>query len=528
MVQNVQKVFILIFSAILITSCNVGNQNKNHQSEKVAIESFEKFSSSLDITGSDRCNQNCVNLKKEFRYVVYLGEKTYCYWDEKQDLYDVDFKTKAAELENLITDETTQQNYYDILTKWAALFRDGHVNAMIGDESSVEYYNIPIRFELLAPGTEREKLIISAVDTGVKKLKVGTVVNKIQNQDWKTLISKAQEFVSGSTLQMRRRSAANYIPLVLLQEEGALPLKVDGSFGTAEVSEVIARNLTLWDGTIDALDKNEPEATGLELIKAAILENNIGYLRIDGFMGSKMYELLDQAITRLQKTDGLIIDVRKNGGGDLSGDAIISRLIENPIIRFKQKTVFSDMLQALRPSILFDYEYLQGRFSELKDRRVKPRGTRYTKPVVVLTSAFCFSACDTFVSALQQNNLATVVGEATGGGTGGPLTVKLPFSGNQFRYSVVQGFTAVTNTLLEGAGTNPDVLIEPSVVERAARQDLQLEKTGQYLSELIASSKQVLTNKFLLTENLKQVDPPEVGKIPLEIEISRDIRKSSD
>jgi C-terminal processing protease CtpA/Prc len=114
-----------------------------------------------------------------------------------------------------------------------------------------------------------------------------------------------------------------------------------------------------------------------------------------------------------------------------------------------------------------------------------PQESTYKGKVYALTSAYCFSACDTFVSALQENKLATIVGEGTGGGTGTPHVFELPISGLRFRYSVAQGLTAVKKTFIEGVGTLPDITIIPTIEERIAGEDQQLLKIINLVAESI-------------------------------------------
>ena len=509
------KKYILLITVGLITSCS----ETKFSADKTL--GFADFSAQQIIPLTATCNANCVEHKKEFRYLAYVGEKIYCYWNEKQIEFKIDFKQKASDLENTITSIQSETEYFLLLTQWAALFHDGHVNAMLRDDlSNIELYDLPVRFEILAPATDHETLIVSKVNAALTSLKVGMIVDKIQGQNWKDLSSQAEKFVSGSTSQMRRRSAGQSIFRLLLETEGPLPVKIEGQYNNKPAFETLSRSLKLYDKSVLA----QTESTGVDLIQTAILENNIGYLRIDGFSGSQMRSLLTQAMDRLAQTRGLIIDVRKNGGGDLSGDVVLSRLISSVTQRFSQRTNFSDMLQVLRPSILFDYEYTSGLFSDVKIRTVLPTGTQYKKPVAVISSGYCFSACDTFVSAIKQNKLATVYGESTGGGTGNPQVIELPASGHSFRYSVAQGFIANTNTLLEGVGTEPDIAIEPTAEERMLGKDLQLEKIVKQFTTTL--NLPIISDITVLPNQLINVQSKEINA-PFEVELQKDIYLSN-
>ncbi len=490
------------------------------------FDSFEKFAGNLVMQPTDLCDRDCINLKKEFRYVVYTGEKIYCYWNEKQEKYKIDFKQLANQFEEQITSKTSQKEYFNLLVKWAGVFHDGHVNAMMrADYSELKFFSIDVRFEVLAPGTDHEKLIISRAGSALTNLRVGTVVSRIQGKDWKDYMNDAEKFTSGSTLQMRRRQAGNSIPAVLFETEGIKPIKVEGQYNGKDVSEIVPRVLALYDGSKDPDDSS---ATGIDSIKSSVLENNIGYLRIDEFGGTQMAKLLSQAMDALSDTSGLIIDLRKNGGGDNSGNAVLARLINSTIFRYHQRVRNSEMLNALRPYNLIDYDFSEGEFSEMKERKIAPaeEKLRYKNPVLVLTSAYCFSACDTFVSSFKENKLGQIMGEPTGGGTGQPQHIELPYSDHSFRYSVAQGYTAVGKKQIEGEGTQPDILLEPTVEERALGKDLQLVKAVQYFANNF--DKTGTNSKVIaLPENLLNVKTEQIKK-PFEIERDREIRKSKD
>ena len=69
-----------------------------------------------------------------------------------------------------------------------------------------------------------------------------------------------------------------------------------------------------------------------------------------------------------------------------------------------------------------------------------------------------------------------------------------------------QGFTAVSNELLEGQGTLPDFVIEPTLQERIEKKDRQLEKAVNWLS----------TSLQAVTPDVAPVTPPIVGpNLPL-------------
>lgn len=438
------------------------------------------------IAATPTCTTDtCKNRRQEFRYIVYLGKQIYCYWDLKQVDTGTDFVALAASLETSVTDASSFNDYYLVLRQWASAFHDGHVNVMAkSDMTGLEVFTAPVRVEVLAPATAREKVIISKV-TGQIGLAVGDEVLAIGGVPVADALSKAaKEAASGSTERMRRFSAGRRLVDVLGLEAGSTPLeiRVRPYAGGAEKTVTLAREIEI-DAKPGAAPA-APEETGATLLTARILPGGIGYLRIDGFSGSQDDFLLSQTMDRLANTNGLILDLRQNGGGDLSGDRIIERLITNSVVRYKRSERLNDYILSQRPENFGLTPDATGLFSTWHDLTVDPLTNRhYAKPVVALISPYCFSACDTFATALKVNGLATFIGESTGGGTGTPLVFDLPLSPLMFRYSVIRG-QGPKGDLIEGKGTEPDIVLEPTVADRVKGFDAQLAKAVDVVQTL--------------------------------------------
>lgn len=422
------------------------------------------------------CDGACVQLRKDFRFATYAAKQVYCYWTEKRSETGIDYDQLATTLENSIVTGTTTSQYFQILTRWAASFHDGHVNAMaLNPTVDLQLYTAPVRFELMNAATDHEKLVIATAASDLT-VRAGDVVEAINGVPFAQALDRVESLTSGSTKRMRRFFGARRLLVDAYGiEEGTRPLDITVRRADGD------HRVSIYRTAEKVLEKqnpaNTPPETGANLITARILPGAIGYLRIDGFSGTQDYFLLNQAMDQLSKTNALLIDVRKNGGGDQSGSVIISRLINNTVTRYRTSERMSDMVLAYRPEYIGLPWTMGTPFADWHDLTVTPAAAakRYTKPVRVLIGNNCFSACDTFVAGLKANGLVSVVGQATGGGTGTPEVIELPFSNLAVRYSVVRGVTAKGNTI-EGVGTSPDVVIDPTPEERVAGRDLQLEK----------------------------------------------------
>ena len=472
-----KKLFVMGSLLVSVIGCS-----KNLSINGSTVGTLEIKSGNFITDSSNNCStNNCQKLRKEFDYVVSTGKKIYCYWDLKKATTKNDYEAIAQELKTSINDQTSLYEYYLILRKWASSLQDGHVNAMWGgDKEPLQELVVPVTLELLAPGTDHESLIVYKNSAATKSLPVGAVVTKVNGVNAIDRINSIEKYMSGSTSRMRRIAATRLIFSVMSsrkEEKSAVKIEytLNGVSGSVDAPRIVTLpfNVKKSPLQIDApLDLNN-------LVQVQILPNNIGYLRIDGFQGGDdMSSLLERSLKILDETSALIIDVRQNGGGDQSGNAIIAHLISQRVARYHSRTRISDLVMQEREEDFLDVNFNDSDiFTPFIDQNVNPVAPKYNGKVYVLTSPRCFSACDTFTSALKENKLATIVGEGTGGGTGSPHVFSLNFSGLSFRYSVVQGLTAVGNQYLEGVGTLPDVEIFPTVEERIKNEDQQLLKT---------------------------------------------------
>ena len=166
------------------------------------------------------------------------------------------------------------------------------------------------------------------------------------------------------------------------------------------------------------LDTDYMIASGLKYRK---LDDNIGYIYCGTFNTSFGDGNLDEVMLALATCNGLILDVRDNGGGQLTAASKLAA-------RFTNKDILVGYMR---------HKTGRGRsdFSGMEEQRLKPSvGIRWQKKVVVLTNRSVYSATNEFVKYMKCCPGVTVVGDRTGGGAGMPFSSEMP-NGWSVRFS---------------------------------------------------------------------------------------------
>jgi C-terminal processing protease CtpA/Prc len=216
--------------------------------------------------------------------------------------------------------------------------------------------------------------------------------------------------------------------------------------------------------TVAAYQAAAPGAASFEW---KLLPGNIAWVQLRSFGNDSAAEAFEAAFDEIAKADGLILDVRENGGGNSSvGQRILATLADKPFQTSKWRT------REYRPAFRAWGEAEQTYEGEASV--VPPSPTRhYGKPVLVLTSPRTYSAAEDFTLAFDVMKRGRIVGQSTGGSSGQPLIFKLPGGGGgrvcTKRDSYPDGREFV------GVGIAPQVAVEPRIADLRAGRDTVLE-----------------------------------------------------
>jgi hypothetical protein len=199
-----------------------------------------------------------------------------------------------------------------------------------------------------------------------------------------------------------------------------------------------------------------------------VLDDNIGYIRYDSFQKAIGEGNLDDVMLYLALCRGLIIDIRNNGGGDLTtAERLAGRFVhERTLVGYMQHKTGTG----------------HNDFSDLEPQYLEPSSNiRWHKPVCILTNRSVYSAANSFAVMMRALDNVTIVGDHTGGGSGMPMSNSLP-NGWSVRYSACPMYDK--DKQQTEFGISPDVNVS-----------LSDESTAKGIDDIIEAARKIIALK---------------------------------
>jgi Peptidase family S41 len=362
-------------------------------------------------------------------------------------------------------------------------------------------------------------------------LKRGTVITKINGKAERVIVDTLFEYLSTDGYNQTHKYQT-------LSNRGFFGSLYTSLFGVSEKYTIEYMDATgqkkntttpVFNPAMDTINRsairpisNTPQPSRRERKKQGL--NIVRLLKIDSANHTAMMDLASfgegyglrrffrNSFGALQenKIGHLIIDVRNNGGGEVTYSTLISRYLVS------QKFKISDSLYAVKKGSPYQ-RYIRHHFwnkmfmtfftKKKKDGHYhfgyferhyfKPKKKdHYNGKVYILTGGNSFSATSLFVSSVINQDNVTVVGEETGGGAYGNSAwlipnVTLPETGVRFRLPLFR-LVMDKNYPKTGKGVQPEVESKPTVEAVRRGADYKLDKA----MELIKKDKEKSPSDF--------------------------------
>lgn len=130
----------------------------------------------------------------------------------------------------------------------------------------------------------------------------------------------------------------------------------------------------------------------IKSLESKVINENIAYIKLNTFENLKTSRQFEQALRKMRNTQGLIIDMRGNGGGILQNAIDIASMF-------------------IRSGVVVQTVDREGRTEQL----YSTGRVIWDKPVVVLVNEASASASEILAGALRDNQIADIVGTKTFG-----------------------------------------------------------------------------------------------------------------
>ncbi|OXA83401.1 hypothetical protein B0A56_01520 [Flavobacterium columnare NBRC 100251 = ATCC 23463] len=219
--------------------------------------------------------------------------------------------------------------------------------------------------------------------------------------------------------------------------------------------------------------------------KVIRLNGNIGYIEYTGFPEGNQaaQQILDATMSFVSNTNTLIIDLRNNQGGD-------GKMVELFLSYFFDKKIKLNEV----------YSRYNNKTTKSYTAK-KVNGKKYLdKPVYILVNNKTISAAEAFAYNLQQNKIATIIGEKTYGAAN---PVKAFLIGNKYQVFIPVSLekNAITNSNWEHIGIDADIKINSEkalikaqilALENLLKSNIKTELTENEIKENILKLKRQL------------------------------------
>jgi C-terminal processing protease CtpA/Prc len=378
---------------------------------------------------------------------------------------DLDWDAEyVAMMPKVLATESTLE-YYRLLEQLVAKLNDAHTNVYLPPKLDGEFNARPaLRTTLI----EDRVIVTKVMDPSVERLG----------------IEVGQELIGVDGCEVKDYAAKNILPYMCASTRQDLAKRVYGYFLLrGDISKAVELELLKPSGEKFKAEVPRKAATNRvasffanrSAFEMKILEDNIAYVELSSFGSFQALTSFGLAYKEIEKTNGLIIDLRNNGGGNSGvGLGILGFLTDESFKSTKWHTLqYRPTFRAWNRQSLSRHGSAGGTHA--------PNGVyHYTKPVVMLVGSRTFSAAEDMAAAFDMMKRGKIIGQSTGGSTGQPLMFDLP-GGGRARVCTKHDSYA-DGTEFVGIGIQPDIEVELTVEDLRNGVDRTLETAKSYLA----------------------------------------------
>lgn len=480
-----------IFSGFILTGCATGKQAFNPDKK------YSKEQLQYDYT--------------LFRNMLEQ-EHPSLYWYTPKDSLDRYFNAAYQ----CIRDSMTEPRFRTLLSYVVSKINCGHTTVRASkkwtrylDTGRVAYFPLSIKF------WKDSAVVYDNLNSSDSVLTRGTVITSINHQPLSFYRDSLFQFISADgyalthkyqTLSNRGGFASWYKNVFGLPQR--IPVGYLDRSGKEDTLEVMA-----YMSKTDSVRAPESFAKLSRREKKRLDRYNMRHLQIDTALSSAYCTLntfqrggnITGFIRAMFKTlrrhriQHLVLDLRSNGGGNVSVSNLLTRYISDhpfkladslyavsrrsPYSRYIQGHFWNSLTMRVTTRKLADGKYHFGYFER---HFFKPkRRNHYQGNVYVITGGNTFSATTLFADIVKGQKNVLLVGEETGGGAYGNTAWMIPdvtLPNTKVRFRLPAFHMVINKDFEKGRGVMPDIFVSPSLESIRNGDDPKMEKVKELIS----------------------------------------------
>ena len=469
-----------------VEKLEVDQQNEILTANKNMIETLD-FLVDVFVTDKNKIYKplNGRPLTENERLVGFINFWTevkynFAFFDQVPDL---DWQYVLMDYLPKVKNANSNLEYYRVLQEMCALLHDGHTNIYLPEELQ-KLLGTPavtitsIKDSLYVTNTAVE--LSESVPLGSRLMSVYHVPVE------KYIEGYIRPYISSSTDHIRRNTEARDV----LKGN-----KTDSVWVEIKTPEGKLKQLTLSRNPINVEWAIPIDPWELSTFKRY---GDVAYVSLNSFDTHKIVEEFEGYLDSIQIAKALILDLRKNqGGNSWNGYNILRHLTDKAIITSKWKTrEHRPAFKAWGAFVDEEFEHLgswdRETLASYKDDywfesgpdTIAPRNDGLViLPTVVLMGNNTASAAEDFLVAADPLENIVTMGEYSYGSTGQPMFIRLP-GGGKARICTKRD-TYADGREFVGYGVQPDLWVPTTLEDILTGEDSVLNRGLEYLKELV-------------------------------------------
>jgi carboxyl-terminal processing protease len=453
---------------------------KNHDTLKLQLILKSKDTAFTEIIGIRDLPKKITNTEKVYWLGQIWSEIKYNFVNIDRIKFDLDSLYKSYI--PLILSTKNDYEYYKTLKQFTANMHDGHTQVWGNFSSYLDYE--PIVFKDFS---KKVYAVLIPKTPGMDSTWLGAELIEIEGiPTAQFLESKIFPYISASTEQS-------------LWMQGVSNLQSDLR------SKPFKGSIRKSDGTILKLDlqrngeatrslKQEywgPKSTySRDMVEMKWLPQDIALINFNSFRSNEAINEFDKVLSQLDKAKGVIIDLRRNGGGITDVAWHLQKCLskEDHFLSFGSETRINDGYGKSQGNYREEYKifFLNKAYRYDKPEIVVVSDTikRIKCPVVILFGRYTFSAAEDFlVNIYEVPGRPILIGEETGGSSGAPLVIPGLPGDIGARICTLRECYPISGKPFVNSGVRPDIEVKQTIEDYLNGKDVVLDKAIQVLEK---------------------------------------------